>query len=186
VITITLKSNGKTSKFGFDPGTTRGMERKMKHMRPAMEHALDLMVEGELVLYSTEGASVGKKWKPYTAAEKRYYLPYKVRQLGVEKPMLRWSRSASESAASGERLYPSLTRRGEENIARAWDTGFEYGSTVPWAANHQYGRGSYHGKYTIPRRTVLAMSKVTQREIVRGMQAHIFGGKMTTPRGRAS
>ena len=185
MITITLKSNGRTVKRGFDPGTTKNAAKKMKHMRPAMEHALKLVAVGEIDLFGTEGASVGQVWKQYTGAEKRWYLPYKRKMLGAEKPMLRWSNAGGTAPASGERLYPSLAKIGaRDNIARAWDTGFEFGSTVPWAANHQYGRGEYHGKYRIPRRTVLALSEPTFREIVRGMQAYVFGGTMTLPNGR--
>ena len=196
MISITFRGEFGTKRYAFDPlkdielrwRNPLRIQWRMRDMTKPMEHALRLMEENERDLFRTEGASVGSPWQQYTASERRYYLPYKRAVLGAEKPMLRWARGGGEAPAAGERLYPSLIRRpgvqGREWIARAWKDGFEYGTRVPYAANHQYGRGTYKGKYKIQRRVVLKMSDRTMREIVRGMQAHIFEGRFTTPRTR--
>lgn len=186
---ITIKFAG-GGKLGFDPAKGRtkseklnNISKKLKNMKPAMEHALLLCAKNEEELFATEGASVGQKWRPYTASELRYYLPYKRHMLGATHPMLRWSKSGGRAPAVGERLYPSLINRGAGAIARADKNGFEYGTTVSYAANHQYGRGSgWLGKYQLPQRTLLKLSRTTEQEIVRGMQAHIMGGAFTVPK----
>ncbi len=186
-ISVTIAGSGGDEKFAFDPyvlpereiwkklARFKGMRIRMKNMKPAMDAALGLMVKNEKQVFATEGASIGARWRAYTEDEKKYYLPIKRAMLGGVKPMLRWSASNSANPAPGEILYPSLLRKNLYSIAKSTKDGFEYGTSVPYASNHQYGRGSYKGKYQIIQRKLLAISKQTKIEIVREMQRHIFG-----------
>lgn len=194
MISITFQGESGGKKYSFDPTAGRkldserlkSMMARASNLSPAMEHSLKLMALNEEKLFLSEGASVGAKWRGYTSAERRWYIPYKRKMLGVELPMLRWSRSNSKAVGGKERLYPSMVMKpgskGREYIAKASKFGFEYGSRVPWAKNHQRGTGNYKGKYQIPKRTILKMSDETMRWVVKTIQAQIMGGKFTVPR----
>jgi len=185
MMSITLQTGSGAKTFAFDPTKGRKANSRMiavikmqlANLKPAMEHALDLMETNEETLFRTEGASAGVPWRQYTAAEQKHYLPIKRSVLGTDKPMMRWSRSGGTSPSSGERLYPSLIRKNQYSIAVATKHGFEYGTKVPYAANHQKGRGTYKGKYNIPQRKILVMDDKTQKGIVRAIQAHLFVGR---------
>ena len=114
-------------------------------------------------MFLTEGASTGPRWPEYTYMEKRFYLPIKRWLLGINKgktwrdtmpkgSILRWTALPSSPAvAPHERLYPSLCMPSHpEYIFRkaggSKGNGVVIGTAVPYAINHDQGRGEYKRK----------------------------------------
>lgn len=115
-------------------------------------------------MFATEGASTGPRWPEYTYMEKRFYLPIKRWLLDINRgkswrammpkgSLLRWTSMPSSSAvAPHERLYPSLCLPSHpEYIFRQRGgtkkgNGVEIGTAVPYAVNHDQGRGEYKRK----------------------------------------
>jgi len=99
-------------------------------------------------VFESEGrAATGSSWPEYSGAEKSY-ASWKRDNVGGDISLLRW-------ATNNERLFPSLTRKGAEyNVARVTDTGWEWGTSLPYAHKHQrgVGRSTAWGKYPIPQR----------------------------------
>lgn len=113
-------------------------------------------------MFLTEGASTGPRWPEYTYMEKRFYLPVKRWLLDINRgqswratmpkgSLLRWtSLPSSPNVAPHERLYPSLCMPSHpEYIYRSKMTngkranGVVIGTAVPYAINHDQGRGEY-------------------------------------------
>ena len=100
-------------------------------------------------MFATEGASTGPAWPKYTRQEQRYWLPIKRWSLGVKTiqtgGILRWTKSPRNAAAAPhERLYPSLCSiTHPQYIYQVNGTRTTLGTAVPYAANHNLGRGVY-------------------------------------------
>jgi hypothetical protein len=132
-------------------------------------------------MFATEGASTGPRWPEYTYMEKRFYLPIKRWLLDIHKgktwrdtmpkgSILRWSPLPSSPAvAPHERLYPSLCLPSHpEYIFRRSggksSNGVVIGTAVPYAVNHDQGRGEWKRK---PRKhTVLGKKNKKGQTIV--------------------
>lgn len=86
--------------------------------------------------FDTQSAGDGGKWPEYTGSEYQYgIIKQKIlgKLLGTRK--LRW-------APGMERLFPSVTQEGHpEQIAQINGRNIIFGTSVPYAANHQYGFG---------------------------------------------
>jgi len=107
---------------------------------------LNTLEDWQKDVFESEGRAAGVRWPQYTGAESVYgdMKEIMIRSAGgspVNPPLLRW-------AVGKERLYPSLTGEGNP---RAGDTirkeksggqdGWVFGTSVPYAAKHQYGQG---------------------------------------------
>jgi len=102
----------------------------------------------------------------------RYRQKYeRLREMYASKPSmlstvnggrLRWE-------AGRERLFPSvISPRHPEHVWRVKDGSFEFGTSVPYAANHQYGRGrgpAWAGFPKIKKRKFLALTRRTAANI---------------------
>jgi hypothetical protein len=121
-----------------------------------------LWAKSRMQMFATEGASTGPRWPEYTYMEKRFYLPIKRWLLDINRgkswratmpkgSLLRWtSLPSSPNVAPHERLYPSLCIPSHpEYIFRsksaggAKGNGVVIGTAVPYAVNHDQGRGEW-------------------------------------------
>jgi hypothetical protein len=106
--------------------------------------------ESRRVMFATQGGSTGPKWPGYTRQEQRYWLPIKRWSLGVRQiqpgGILRWNaRPQSTTAGDHEVLWPSMCIPNKA-LGYVWDVQgnhVEMGTSVPYAANHDKGVGSY-------------------------------------------
>lgn len=123
-----------------------------------------MWAKSRVQMFATEGASTGPRWPEYTYMEKRFYLPIKRWLLDINRgktwratmpkgSLLRWtSMPSNPNAAPHERLYPSLTSPNHpEYIFRQKNSGKKgqgviIGTAVPYAINHDQGRGEYKRK----------------------------------------
>lgn len=108
-------------------------------------------------MFVSEGGSTGVRWPPYSAKERKYYVPVKLAVLfrgqksasGFHRlnpgSILRWTTSPSNTAAAPyERLYPSMCYPTHpEYVYNRVGNGVEMGTRVPYARNHNLGVGAY-------------------------------------------
>lgn len=115
--------------------------------------------ESRVEMFATSGASTSTPWPMYSRATREaQYAAAKSSMLGrvvTRRDLLRWM------PGRRERLMPSLTdRRHPDNIEEVASDRAAYGTRVPYAANHQYGRGTapeWAGGHSVPRRPLLAL-----------------------------
>lgn len=86
--------------------------------------------------FRTQGQTAGVAWADYTGDEQLYGLVKRImlgKKYGERK--LRWS-------PGNERLYPSLVSPGHpEHIEKVNEKRIQFGTSTPYASNHQYGVG---------------------------------------------
>ena len=146
-------------------------------------------------MFATQGASTGATWPGYTYLEKKYWLPIKRWALHTgrieSRHILRWSRSPSTTAGSGERLYPSFAMVNHaEYVWEVSGNSVRMGSAVPYAANHNSGTGSYErrtsrnqkGRISVPtpKRPLVNFGEpfIADLRYALGVQASAMGGKV--------
>jgi hypothetical protein len=154
-----------------------------------------LWARSRVEMFATQGSSTGSQWPPYTYLEKKYWLPIKRWALhtGRIEPrhILRWSRSPSRTAGSGERLYPSFAM--VNHAEYVWEVSgntVRMGSAVPYAANHNSGTGAYErrtsrnqkGRIVVPtpKRPLVNFGSpfIADLRYALGVQAAAMGGKV--------
>lgn len=123
------------------------------------------------------GAAFGDSpWVDYSREPK--FRAFKRRSLSAargEIPRLRWvAGPASQPIQEHERLARSFTEpHHEEHVWVSTDRGFEFGSSVPYAANHQFGMGTQPwDKSPIPRRPILTNNARVIRAVVNAYQSY--------------
>lgn len=86
--------------------------------------------------FQFQSAGDGGKWPGYTGSEYQYgIIKQKILGKQLGQRLLRW-------APGMERLFPSVTKEGHpEQVAEINGRTIRFGTTVPYAANHQYGFG---------------------------------------------
>lgn len=117
-------------------------------------------------MYETAGASIGAPWPMYSRATSEHqYAAVKSRLFGrrmSRSDLLRWRDGQ-------ERLYPSMTDSSHpEHVSQATRRSGIYGTRVPYASNHDEGRGNmpdWAGGHPVPRRQLLAIGPYLEREI---------------------
>jgi len=98
-------------------------------------------------MFLTQGRSTGTPWPDYNKLERKYYLPIKKWLTGHEKitkaSLLRWDGTGPEPTAK-ERLFAAMTVTSHrEFIYRVTGNSVTMGTSVPYARNHNEGRGAY-------------------------------------------
>jgi hypothetical protein len=146
-------------------------------------------------MFLTQGGSTGATWPQYTYLEKKYWLPIKRWALGTRRiearHILRWSKSPTEAAGSGERLYPSFGYTSHpEYVWQVSGNSVVMGSAVPYAANHNSGSGAYErrtsrnqkGRISVPtpKRPLVNFGEpfIADLRYALGAQASAMGGKV--------
>lgn len=135
---------------GLEPVVDRvaGIASRVRNARPAMEIIADAL-EGHVGgVFNTQGASIGKPWKPLRPSTVRarrtrsgYYGRRVPRGAGPSGPVLVWS----------QRLKRSFARGGVAHIRRVSDSKLEWGSGVRYATFHQ----STRARSRLPRRPMI-------------------------------
>lgn len=137
----------------------------LEEIGPAIHRQL---ISDHRAAFETNGRYIGQRWPGYTGSEKVYGF-VKEKLVGHRKP-LRWE-------AGRERLFPSVVSpRHPEHVWRVKDGKFEFGTSVPYAANHQYGRGrgpAWAGFPKIKQRKFLALTRRTAAKITRLIRQHM-------------
>ncbi len=151
-----------------------GVISRIRDAEPVWQFVADDVIMPALSgQFATEGKRGGMPWPKYTAAEQKYYVPYKVKMTGTKKPLLDWY-------GPGRRMVPSfVTKTHPEHIHRVWKSGVEVGSSVPYAAGHNDGTGKGWGdKYIVPKRPITVLTTRTDiAKIVEAANAYIHDGR---------
>lgn len=129
-------------------------------------------------VFETQGAKAGRKWPGYTGSE-RLYGTIKRMLIGRKygKRLLRW-------APGRERLFPSLVSF--DHPEHVWELNkkgkfFEFGTKVPYAANHQFGRGRGPAWAGFPKIKARPFLNLTKKQVadIRRMMARYVGAHDT-------
>lgn len=110
------------------------------------------LIQKQVALFASEGTSEGITWPKYEGNDWKYGL-YKRGILGdtYGSRLLRWE-------PGKERLYPSLTQDGHgEHVWRVERQKFTFGTSVPYASNHQHGTGIGPLGEPIPQRRIAVL-----------------------------
>lgn len=138
----------------------REFAKKAENLEAVAPQIHQLLLLDARKTFATNGRHIGERWPGYTGSE-RVYGFVKQKLVGHRK-LLRWE-------AGRERLFPSVTSpRHPEHVWRVKDGSFEFGTSVPYAANHQYGRGrgpAWAGFPKIKKRKFLALTRRTAANI---------------------
>lgn len=125
------------------------------HAKPAFVQIGLQMLDYELALFNSQGASGGDRWKPIsetTRAAKAAHTP------PLDPRVLHATR----------RLRRSLTQRGNpDQLRRSHDDRLEFGSRVPYAQFHQSGTSR------MPRRPPTQLTELQKRYLVKVLQTYI-------------
>jgi len=134
-------------------------------------------------MYDTEGREFG--WKSYQQTPERFrYVTVKSRLTGIEPDrlrVLRWK-------PGREYLYPSLVAA--RHPLGIWDAGkraVTMGTAVPYAANHDAGRGRaplWAGGYAIPRRRLVSFGRGFKDDLQKEVSK--FAGEIAREFGRTT
>lgn len=121
--------------------------------------------------FKNQTSPTGQSWPEYEQAEPKYGA-YKKRLLGSDlyPSMLRWP-------GGNERLFPSLTRENHSEHVAVIDAGarlIRFGTRVPYAINHQLGRGKGPFGEPIATRPFLSLG-VNQAADIRRIIARVTG-----------
>lgn len=130
--------------------------------------------ESRRAMFLSQGRSTGTPWPDYTAKERKYYVPVKAHVSGRTKitkaSLLRWDGIGPEPTAK-ERLMPAMCIPSHrEFIYRVEGNTATMGTSVPYAAKHNLGTGSYNRRWRTkkgikvipvptPRRQLLAFGR---------------------------
>lgn len=117
-------------------------------------------LESRREMFDTAGRSTDTPWPMYSRATgEAQYAAIKSKILGKsmsERDLLRW-------IAGHELLYPSLTTEASpDNIAVQDDAQVTVGTSIPYASNHDRGKGHgpvWAGGNPIPQRRILALGR---------------------------
>lgn len=121
--------------------------------------------------FKTEGRNINESWPKYTGQEALYgFIKRKMLGDKIGSRLLRWE-------PGNERLYPSVVdSRHPEHVWRVKGKEFQFGTRVPYAYKHQYGKGRgpwWAGFGKVKRRTFLGLSRKAGAEIRRRMARHV-------------
>lgn len=124
--------------------------------------------------FQTQGAEIGESWPQYTGDEAQYGA-IKRRILG---DVLGRSRLTWEPQTGRERLRPSLVEAGHsDQVAEVRGSVMRFGTTVPYAINHQEGVGrgpEWAGFPAVKKRTFLRLRPKHVAQI-RRLMAQVTG-----------
>jgi hypothetical protein len=166
-----------------------GGERAAKAMREFADNAQNLrdigpkihsaLIKDHVRAFKTNGRAIGEDWPGYTGQELVYgFIKVKLTQgtwnaSKFSEPIagpLRWTRGQ-------ERLFPSVVSSSHpEHVWRIKDGKFEFGTSVPYAANHQEGKGRgpwWAGFPKIKQRRFLKLTRSTAAKITRLIRSHM-------------
>lgn len=110
--------------------------------------------------FRTAGRAYGTPWPMYSRATGEHqYAAVKASIFGrklSQADLLRWLNSDGR-----ERLYPSIVNASHpDHIYRVTPTSGEYGTSVPYAENHEYGTGKmpeWAGGRPVPKRPLMSL-----------------------------
>jgi phage gpG-like protein len=143
--------------FGMDHLllSLRGKAFRMRNTRPVMEAIAEDMLRVEAAQFDSQGRRGGGSWKrdlPSTVERKLF---------GDRDPRIMHDR---------ERLRISLTKRDSpDNVLEVTDNTIRFGTRVPYAATHQYGRGH------IPARPIIKFLPRDRERWARMVGEHVMG-----------
>lgn len=156
VLNIAVKGGPRTG------GQLRSLTDNLDNLGAVSPEVFKTLEDWQVRVFASAGDEAGTNWPNYTKREAKY-VGWKftaLREAGLtppDPPLLRWGRGQ-------ERLWPSLTGRGSPRAKdkvreeKGDGDGWVFGTAVPYAAAHQYGKGSApqeFGGYPIPKRTFL-------------------------------
>lgn len=122
--------------------------------------------------FETQGRTAGGQWEGYTGDEKPYGIIKRI-LIGDQNGsrLLRWT-------PGSERLFPSVVSQGHpEHIEEVRGSTIRFGTSVPYAANHQHGIGRgplWAGRPSIKERRFLTITAADAAEI-RRIMAQVVG-----------
>jgi len=126
------------------------------------------LISDHWAAFETEGRHIGENWPGYTGQEALY--GFIKRKLVGEPGLLRWE-------PGQERLFPSVVSPTHpEHVWRVKGGKFEFGTSVPYAVNHQEGRGrgpAWAGFPKIKQRRFLKLTRRTATKITRIIRTHM-------------
>jgi len=154
--------------------------------------------ESRRVMFLTEGRSTGANWPRYTKLERKYYVPVKKWVLGFPQKsqrkvaLLRYTSTPSNTSPNGmERLYPSMVSTGNKYyVYRVNNDTATMGTSLPYAANHNNGTGSWTRRWgkkkrktvtvPTPQRKLVMLSKTFSNDVRNAMirTPLVKGGKV--------
>jgi hypothetical protein len=160
--------------------TVTGGKRAAKALREFADKADNLeaiapqvhqqLISDHWAVFETQGRHIGENWPGYTGQEALYGF-IKSKMLGInENRLLRWE-------PGRERLFPSVVSPTHpEHVWRVKDGAFEFGTSVPYAKNHQEGSGrgpAWAGFPKIKQRRFLGLTRRTAAKITRLIRSHM-------------
>lgn len=128
------------------------------------------LISDHWAAFETEGRAIGENWPGYTGQEALYgVIKRKILDTDNNR-LLRWE-------PGQERLFPSVVSPTHpEHVWRVKDGKFEFGTSVPYAINHQEGKGRgpwWAGFPKIKQRRFLKLTRRTAAKITRIIRTHM-------------
>lgn len=172
-----VASRSRTAFLSVEDGITGEVHERLEiaigmldDYRPLWRRVRPAWHRSRRVMYMSGGSSTGAPWPTYEqTGERHVYRWVKGEILGrrmTRADLLRWDWPR-------ERLRPSLVHeRHRETVWREGKRALELGTSVPYARDHDAGRGRaprWAGGHAIPRRPILRLGRQFIRDIAEEM-----------------